>query len=282
MESIRWRHLPHWDVPGATYFVTSCLEGSIPAKGMLDIERFRRSLARQRQPAGLTAQEWKLRCWKQVFARCDEWLDLRPAVRHLCDPALAKEVVDALYFFAGRRYDLLAFCVMPSHLHWVFTPLAGRVSPLSPAEATLNGVEADGGLDAYFVEGEIFEDGALDDATGNDRLKTYPTDGEADGMPRSPRERIMHSIKRHTARKCNLRLRRRGRFWQQESYDHWARDEDELERIILYVEQNPVKAGLAAKPEDWLFSSARDRLNQGLLLGQPLRRIGFQPVEERG
>ena len=85
----------------------------------------------------------------------------------------------------------------------------------------------------------------------------------------------MHSIKRHTARKCNLLLGLRGTFWQQESYDHWARHEDELERIIHYVEQNPVKAGLAAKPEDWLFSSAHDRMNQGLLLGQPLCRIGL-------
>jgi REP element-mobilizing transposase RayT len=67
-------------------------------------------------------------------------------------------------------------------------------------------------------------------------------------------------------------LGRRGRFWQQESYDHWARDEDELERIIRYVEQNPVKAGLVAKAEDWPFSSARDRMIQGLLFGQRLLR----------
>ena len=44
MERIRWRHLPHWDVAGATYFVTSCLEGSIPAEGLLDIDRFRSGL----------------------------------------------------------------------------------------------------------------------------------------------------------------------------------------------------------------------------------------------
>ena len=91
----------------------------------------------------------------------------------------------------------------------------------------------------------------------------------------------MHSIKRHTARKCNLLLGQRGKFWQQESYDHWARDEDELERIIHYVEQNPVKAGLVVRPQDWQFSSACDRIRQGSLLGQPLRRIGLQPVDER-
>jgi hypothetical protein len=32
-EVIRRRRLPHWDVPTAAYFVTTCLEGSIPPKG---------------------------------------------------------------------------------------------------------------------------------------------------------------------------------------------------------------------------------------------------------
>jgi len=30
-EMFRRRHLPHWDYPGATYFITACLDGSIPA-----------------------------------------------------------------------------------------------------------------------------------------------------------------------------------------------------------------------------------------------------------
>lgn len=36
-EKFRRRHLPHWDMPGATYFITSCLDSSIPAEGLLDI-----------------------------------------------------------------------------------------------------------------------------------------------------------------------------------------------------------------------------------------------------
>ena len=34
-------------------------------------------------------------------------------------------------------------------------------------------------------------------------------------------------------------------FWQDESYDHWIRSDRELQKIIRYVEWNPVKAGLA-------------------------------------
>jgi hypothetical protein len=51
-----------------------------------------------------------------------------------------------------------------------------------------------------------------------------------------------------------------------------VRDVDELERIIRYVEEGPVKAGLVAAPEDWPFSSAHDRKLFGLELGEPLVR----------
>ncbi len=62
---------------------------------------------------------------------------------------------------------------------------------------------------------------------------------------------IMMSIKRRTARECNTILGRQGQFWQHESYDHVVRDQREFERIIRYVLDNPVKAGLAERWEDW-------------------------------
>ncbi len=62
---------------------------------------------------------------------------------------------------------------------------------------------------------------------------------------------IMHSLKRHTARQANLLLEREGSFWQNESYDHAARTEAEWRRIISYVLNNPVKAGLAQRWEEW-------------------------------
>ena len=61
-----------------------------------------------------------------------------------------------------------------------------------------------------------------------------------------------------TARKANLILARTGEaFWQDESCDHRVRDEVELDRIVRYVEDNPVSAGLAANPRAWPWSSAR-------------------------
>jgi hypothetical protein len=40
-------------------------------------------------------------------------------------------------------------------------------------------------------------------------------------------------------------------FWQTESYDHCVRDENESNRIAACIESNPVKAGLAARAEDY-------------------------------
>ncbi|HEX9654667.1 MAG TPA: transposase [bacterium] len=64
----------------------------------------------------------------------------------------------------------------------------------------------------------------------------------------------MRLLKGSTARHCNVELGRGGAFWHTESYDHWVRDEDELTRIIDYVLNNPVKAGLVADWHKWKFS----------------------------
>jgi REP element-mobilizing transposase RayT len=72
--------------------------------------------------------------------------------------------------------------------------------------------------------------------------------------------RITKAIKGFTAREANKILRRTGqRFWQDESFDHWVRNEEEFYRIVRYIENNPVKAGLVGCPEDWPWSSARRR-----------------------
>jgi putative transposase len=79
-----------------------------------------------------------------------------------------------------------------------------------------------------------------------------------------PLSEITKRLKGYTSREANKILERTGEaFWQIESFDHWARDEAEFYRIISYIEQNPVKAGLTSRPEDWLWSSARERIRRG-------------------
>lgn len=65
---------------------------------------------------------------------------------------------------------------------------------------------------------------------------------------------ILHSLKRHTAREANKILHRSGTFWQDESYDHFIRDDAELERIVHYVLYNPVKANLVKEQAGWKWS----------------------------
>lgn len=66
-----------------------------------------------------------------------------------------------------------------------------------------------------------------------------------------PLSRIMHVLKGYSAHEANGVLKRQGKFWQAESYDHFVRDGAELERIIYYVVNNPVKAGLVDDWDQW-------------------------------
>jgi putative transposase len=75
--------------------------------------------------------------------------------------------------------------------------------------------------------------------------------------PRVPLAKITQWIKGRTAREANLLLGRTGEpFWQIESYDHWVRNEREFNKIVAYIEGNPVSAGFATTPEEWPWSSA--------------------------
>ncbi len=68
---------------------------------------------------------------------------------------------------------------------------------------------------------------------------------------------IMQYLKSRTARAANRLLHRTGQpFWQDESFDHWIRNTDELHALIAYVESNPVKAHLAPSITQYPFSSA--------------------------
>ena len=76
-------------------------------------------------------------------------------------------------------------------------------------------------------------------------------------LPKVDPSRLLQSMKGFTAREANRILGRTGEpFWQAESYDHWVRDEREYPRIVAYIENNPVKAGLVQRPEDYYFWSS--------------------------
>ena len=137
--------------------------------------------------------------------------------RWLQEEAVAQLVADSLHYRDGKACRLDAFCIMPNHVHAVFTPLL-KVESLTPQQT-------DKGL--RYV-------GDLPDL-----------------------QAIMHSLKSYTAQAVNKHLSRAGEFWESESYDHWIRNDAEFRRIVRYVLENPVKAGLVQEWQDWKWSYVR-------------------------
>jgi len=74
--------------------------------------------------------------------------------------------------------------------------------------------------------------------------------------PLAPMAAITKAIKGSTARQANLLLGRTGEyFWQDESFDHWIRDEAEFAKVKSYIEKNPVAAALVSEKSMWPWSS---------------------------
>ncbi|WP_410001713.1 transposase [Singulisphaera sp. GP187] len=67
---------------------------------------------------------------------------------------------------------------------------------------------------------------------------------------------VLHSWKSYTGKVANRLLGQTGRFWQEEYFDRRIRDETHFWIAKRYIEENPVKAGLCHRPEDWMFGSA--------------------------
>lgn len=156
---------------------------------------------------------------KVLFAEYEKYLDCISNIDWLRDPRIASMLRQNLYHHDGAKFYLHAYCIMPNHVHVVLTP--------SP-------------------------DFTAKDDEGQSEVGETPDKG-------SPLSKIMHSLKSYTANEANKLLRRSGRFWQPESYDHWVRNDNELERIVNYVRGNPVAAKLVANPESWYWCSSHDR-----------------------
>ena len=67
---------------------------------------------------------------------------------------------------------------------------------------------------------------------------------------------IEHSWKSYTAKQANRLLARSGQFWQKECYDRVMRSQREMAETKIYIEANPVAAGLCETIQDWPWSSA--------------------------
>ena len=62
---------------------------------------------------------------------------------------------------------------------------------------------------------------------------------------------ITHTWKSFTAKQANQVLGRTGPFWQRESYDRLIKSQRQMEFVVRYILNNPVKAGLCKEFFQW-------------------------------
>ena len=116
-------NLPHWNKAQTASFVTFRLADSLPQEKLQRLEDKRHEwLAAHPQP-------WDAETAKDYFATFDGtvqgWLDAGYGSCVLADDACRQIVEDALWHFAGERYALYAYVVMPNHVHVLFQPTEG-------------------------------------------------------------------------------------------------------------------------------------------------------------
>lgn len=119
-------HLPHLKREGGSYFVTFRLAGSLPREVLLRLKQEREQIMAQalaaKRPLTWREQEELFRWYS---SRVDAYLDAGHGDCWLRRPEIAQCVADAIRFHAGQRFDLLAWVVMPNHVHVVVRPLPG-------------------------------------------------------------------------------------------------------------------------------------------------------------
>jgi len=69
---------------------------------------------------------------------------------------------------------------------------------------------------------------------------------------------VMESIKGGATKRISRSRREVGRLWQPRFFDRALRTVREYNEKVQYIHLNPVKAGLASRPEDWPWSSVHD------------------------
>jgi putative transposase len=126
----RRRNLPHWEVPGATYFITLHLADSLPAGVLREFDIacaawLRAHQVSHRRQVRLLAEEAQQEFQRLFSAREERWLDTGRGCCALRNSSCRAFVLEALCSFDGNRYALDAWVVMPNHVHALVQPFNG-------------------------------------------------------------------------------------------------------------------------------------------------------------
>jgi len=224
------RKLPHIHPPGAILFVTFRLAGSVPKGVLKEWKAEKQWLEHELKRVALEAKETNtleaLNHEARLIAFHRRWFLKFEEILHRADQGptwlkeerIAKLVADSIEYRDGKVCRMDAYCIMSNHVHLVFKPF----------------------LDEKNISVKHQQAGSLQYESSEPPLAV-----------------IMHSLKSYTANEANKILKRSGAFWETESYDHVIRDEKEYHRVIAYVLNNPVKAGLVKDWREWQWNWKR-------------------------
>ena len=113
--SIVWRsrgYLPHYNSPDLVQHVTFHLADSLPKEVV-------RRLEEEVKAFPLDKQSVELR------KKIQSWMDAGHGSCVLRVPHIGRMVQESLLFFDGQRYRVIAWVVMPNHVHVLFQTLSG-------------------------------------------------------------------------------------------------------------------------------------------------------------
>jgi REP element-mobilizing transposase RayT len=134
--------LPHFQQPGQAYFVTWCLKEAIPAKLVqryskkLELLKYQIDFHRNRDRKLPTSVKQRLQSTDPIKDLKNEYYSVRQRYFKAFDEFLGVQqfskinlikkenleiMLEALYFWHNKKLKNEAFCVMPNHVHWVFT-----------------------------------------------------------------------------------------------------------------------------------------------------------------
>lgn len=123
-------YLPHWTAADATYSICFRLADSPPSHVLTAWQREREALLAEAVPNGTERPAAVRARLDELFsAKVESHLDAGHGACWLQRSDVAQCMADALRHFAGERFVLHAWCIMPNHVHVIVQPLAPSTLP---------------------------------------------------------------------------------------------------------------------------------------------------------
>ena len=123
-------HLPHWTREGGIYAVTFRLADALPKPVLEAWLSERKGIVEEARRHNRQLSDEEMERLNQLHAeKVEKHLDAGHGACLMNRPDAAEIVQNALKHFSGKRYKLLAWCIMPNHVHVVLQPSSGHTLP---------------------------------------------------------------------------------------------------------------------------------------------------------